>query len=98
MEVAIPLIALGSMYVISNQDEDNNKKEGYVNMGKPQNALPNVIPPQHPINFPKSKTNLSTNVRAYKNANQSTDKYFNQKVFEKHPNSSEQNFMTSNFC
>lgn len=83
MEVAIPLIALGSMYVISNQDEDNNKNEGYENMGKPKNALPNVIPSRHPINFPKSNANVSSNVRAYKNANQSTDKYFNQKVFER---------------
>ena len=80
-EIAIPLIALGSMYVISNQDDDKNI-EGYTNMGKPVNALPNVIPPEPPINFPKTKGVTSRNVRAYKNANQTTDKYFNQQVFK----------------
>ena len=37
-------------------------------MGKPQNALPNVIPQQHLIIFQKHQ--VSSNVRAYKNANQ----------------------------
>ena len=37
MELAVPLIALGGLFVASNQD---NKKEGYENMGK------NLIPCQ----------------------------------------------------
>ena len=38
-EFAIPLIALGSMYVLSNQ---NVKKEEFANMGKKQNYLPDT--------------------------------------------------------
>ena len=40
MELAVPLIALGGLYVASNQE---NKKEGYENMGKPVNSLPNFF-------------------------------------------------------
>lgn len=81
-EIAIPLIALGSMYVISNQDNDN-KMEGYENMGKHQNMLPNVVPPAKTINFPKQTPVTSANVKAYKNPNQATDKYFSQGVVER---------------
>ena len=69
MELAIPFLALGGMYVISNQSSrqcgDSNtsvktikhksKKENFDNMGKKRNYLPNTnIPPQ---NFPVSKQN-----------------------------------------
>ena len=54
MEVAIPLIALGGMYVISNQSSkpcnqvinkkknntQNNTKENFDNMGQQRNYLP----------------------------------------------------------
>ena len=57
MELAIPLIALGGMYVISNQSSQNSeplkkemRRENFGNMGKKSNYLPNTdIPPQ---NFP----------------------------------------------
>ena len=35
MELAVPLIALGGLYVASNQED---KKEGYESMGKPSNS------------------------------------------------------------
>lgn len=76
-ELAIPLIALGSMYVISNQDES---KEGYTNMGKPPNELPNVNPPVPAVNYPITKKVNDANVRIYKNPNQTTDKFYNQNV------------------
>ena len=38
-EIAIPLLALGSMYIISNQDKKNEK---FSNMFKNTNTLPNV--------------------------------------------------------
>ena len=79
-ELAIPLIALGSMYVISNQDES---KEGYTNMGKPPNELPNVNPPVPAVNYPITKKVNDANVRIYKNPNQTTDKFYNQNYF--HP-------------
>jgi hypothetical protein len=94
MELAIPLIALGGMYVISNQSNQscNNKKskiykENYTNMGKPgQNAgLPNTnIPPQ---NYPVSNlSELIDTVQEYPNPNVATDKYFNQNLYEKKQN------------
>ena len=65
MEIAIPLIALGGMYVVSNQSNENcskkeirqSQREKFTNMGirsnlgvRTDNYLPNTnIPPQ---NFP----------------------------------------------
>ena len=37
-ELAVPLIALGGLYIASNRKE----QEAYTNMGAPNNALPNV--------------------------------------------------------
>ena len=96
MEIAIPLIALGGMYVVSNQtNENSNKKEirksnqeNFTNMGirsnlgvKTDNYLPNTnIPPQ---NFPVSNINqLVDTVQEYPNPNTATDKYFNQNLYE----------------
>ena len=99
MELAIPLIALGGMYVISNQPSQNankpqnfnqNKgnnrvKEKFTNMGANPNYLPNtVVPPQ---NFPVTNINqLSDTVQEYINPNQATDKYFDQNIYEKRVN------------
>jgi hypothetical protein len=90
MELAIPLIALGGMYIISNQStqsSNENKKqikmnqENFTNMGKNPNYLPNTnIPPQ---NFPISNINqLVDTVQEYPNPNTATDKYFNQNAYE----------------
>ena len=78
-ELAIPIIALGGLYIASNQ-----KKEGYINMGAPKNALANVVPPPIPENYPVTKgVDPQTNVEYYPNPNQATDEYFQQNVFEK---------------
>ena len=95
MEVAIPLIALGGMYVISNQSSkpcnqdiinknnsrNNNIKENFDNMGKQRNYLPNtIIPPQ---NYPVTNLNqLVSTVQEYQNPNTATDKYFDQNLYE----------------
>lgn len=88
MEIAIPLLALGGMYVISNQENDilrNNKisKEKFVNMGKPKPAqyLPNTnIPPD---NYPiMNNSQLADNVEEYEGTNIASDKYFNQNVYQ----------------
>jgi hypothetical protein len=97
MEVALPLIALGGMYVISNQksntscnDKTQNfkKKENFTNMGARPNYLPNTnIPPQ---NFPVSNINqLVETVSEYPNPNVATDKYFNQNVYQNRVKSNE---------
>ena len=95
MEIAIPLIALGGMYVASNNSNNSNnlnnsnnsnnnkkeKKESFTNMGINQNYLPNTnIPPQ---NFPISNINqLVDTVQQYQNPNAATDKYFNQNLYQ----------------
>lgn len=87
MELAIPFIALGGMYIISNQNNDDKinkevkKKENFNNMGKPANSLPNTnIPPQ---NYPVSNLNqLVDTVQEYPNPNAATDKYFNQNLYQ----------------
>ena len=43
MEIAIPLIALGGMYVVSNQKKkSSDTREKFTNMGKHVNYLPNT--------------------------------------------------------
>ena len=85
MELAIPLLALGGMYIISNQSSKQNNKqqsqENYTNMGTKPNYLPNTnIPPQ---NFPVTNINEVLNtVQEYENPNAATDKYFNQNTYE----------------
>jgi hypothetical protein len=94
MELAIPLVALGGMYIISNQNKHSIKpKETFNNMGirtnlqqktsetPLSNYLPNTnIPPQ---NYPiMNNKELIDNVQEYPNPNTATDKYFNQNVYE----------------
>jgi hypothetical protein len=85
MELAIPLIALGGMYIVSNQSskkcDNNNNKENYTNMGRKINELPNTnIPPQ---NYPVPNINqLVDTVQEYPNPNVATDKYFDQNLYQ----------------
>ena len=98
MELAIPLIALGGMYVISEQNKkqsqpksqsqsqkkvsfDSSVKDGFTNMGKKTNHLPNTdIPPQ---NYPvMNDKELLDNTSHYVNPNVATDKYFDQNVYQ----------------
>jgi hypothetical protein len=97
MEIAVPLIALGGMYIISNQNnEDCTKKEirklnqeNFANMGMKSmrqnqlhgNYLPNTDIP--PQNFPVTNINqLVDTVQEYPNPNVATDKYFNQNLYQ----------------
>lgn len=91
MEIAIPLMALGGMYVISNQNSKSSNKnnttqngasrERFTNMGAPKNYLPNANIPAK--NYPVPNLNeLSDTVQEYSNPNTATDKYFNQNLYE----------------
>ncbi len=96
MELAIPLVALGGMYVISGNNKnkaksdkkvkfEDQKLEGFDNMGKKSNSLPNTnIPVQ---NYPvmNDKDLLDTTNR-YENPNVATDKYFNQNLYQNKEN------------
>ena len=98
MELAIPLVALGGMYVISNQTpnkkSNTNKKqkpEGFNNMGirtnlqASQTQFNNYLPNTNipPQNYPiMNNKELVDTVQEYPNPNVATDKYFNQNVYE----------------
>ena len=84
MELAIPLVALGGLYVVSNADKKGTTKEGFTSSG--QNGvrpLPNIDPPAVPLNYPVTKGPSANNVNRYLNPNQATDKYFAQTVYQK---------------
>ena len=85
MEVAIPLIALGSMFVISKQNKTNKNGpvsvEGYTNMTQQRNSLPGINPPIPAVNYPTLEpVTKSNNTSAYINPNQYSDKYYNPKT------------------
>jgi hypothetical protein len=79
MEIAIPLLALGSMYVASNQKKNaTSAKENYENMGRRANYLPNTSIPVS--NYPITQPNTGSNVNQFQNANAATDRYFARDV------------------
>ena len=98
MEIAVPLIALGGMYIISNQTtkQENKKKEirseNYANMGirtnlatKESELHGNYLPNTNvpPQNYPvTNKEQLADTVQEYLNPNAATDKYFNQNMYQ----------------
>lgn len=81
MELAIPIIALGGLFIVGSQRRKNNKKDNFESMGKPRNYLPNVdtLPQNYPV---VNVGELVDTVQQYPNPNQATDKYFNQTYFE----------------
>ena len=98
MELAIPLIALGSMYIVSNQSSNNSDGsqkrrlekgikniEGYQNLNNTK-ILPNTTTP--PQNYPITDLEqLKDTVQKYENPNTITDRYFNQGLYENSVNS-----------
>lgn len=98
MELAIPLLALGGMYVISNQSSTNNQEneealsdnqENFVDMGASRNNASdkNYLPNHNiiPQNFPVPNLNqvIEDTVQKYPNPNTATDKYFDQGAYQK---------------
>ena len=81
MELAIPIIALGGLFIVGSQRRKNNKKDNFESMGKPQNYLPNVdnLPQNYPV---VNMGELVDTVQEYQNPNQATDKYFDQSYFQ----------------
>jgi hypothetical protein len=75
MELAIPLIALGGMYVISNQKNNGTTtKESFKN-----NSLIKDLPQNYPI---INENELLDTDYKYSNPNTATDKYFNQTNYQ----------------
>ena len=97
MELAIPLVALGGMYVISNQTKNKEglkrKTDAFNNMGirtnlqesTPESNFSNYLPNTNipPQNYPiMNNKELIDNVQEYPNPNTATDKYFNQNAYQ----------------
>lgn len=98
MELAIPLVALGGMYIISNQNPNTNQnqnqqKETFNNMGirsnlqvpNTESRFNNYLPNTKvaPQNYPiMNNKELIDTVQEYPNPNTATDKYFNQNKYQ----------------
>ena len=83
-QLAIPLIALGGLYIISNhekEEDEENQREGFINE---INNIPQSLPVKPiAVNYPKLKNISQTAPRYFASPNQATDKYFNQSVYTK---------------
>tara|TARA_B110000285_G_scaffold229871_1_gene295467 strand:- start:619 stop:2427 length:1809 start_codon:yes stop_codon:yes gene_type:complete len=84
MELAIPIIALGTYFVASSKSKSSytHKKESFTNMGQRKSSLlPNTnIPPQ---NYPvMNETELVDTIQEYPNPNVATSTYLNQNEYE----------------
>lgn len=88
MEIAIPLVALGSMYLVANKKKVNNLNIEKFTPNNTENLkydkthnLPNMLPAK---NYPTAKfsstspNGIMQTMYNYPNPNQETDKYFNQ--------------------
>lgn len=79
MEILIPLVGLGGIYLISKQNEKN---EGYKNKTDelPNTDIPNKnYPSEYPVmNRETDTTSKLSNVNVFDNTGVYTDKYFNQ--------------------
>ncbi len=93
-EVAIPILALGVMYLIKQKNDDDEiepySKEGFNNVSAPQQRqlvagdARTYIPVKPPVNFPvDSGKDLNKNVKYYPSPNTATDRYFKQDAYEK---------------
>lgn len=82
MEIAIPGVALGLLYIANNQNRNNeNNKENFSNNGLPNTNIPNRnYPSEYPIVSNEiDQTSALSRVNRFDNNGVYTDKYFNQK-------------------
>jgi hypothetical protein len=90
MELAIPIVALGGMYLVSNQNKKNDAgsikslKESFITSNNPNNRAnnPNVLPNTNipTTNYPIMLPDTGSNVNAYPRPNAVTDKFYNASV------------------
>lgn len=95
MELAIPLLALGGLYVASKSENTKKTDEGFQN----QEALPNTDVPNknYPEEYPVESEELEQTselsvINKYDTPSVYTDKYFTEKIY---PESSSTNAFTS---
>jgi hypothetical protein len=79
MELAIPLVALGSLYVMNNQHKKSNESFRNITNELPNTNIPNKnYPDEYPLVVPElEKTSKLSTVNSYDSQGAYTDKYFN---------------------
>ena len=89
-EIAIPMVALGAMWLISNDKKKSHPQEGFDNVSGPHQQeliaghVKSHLPVNPPVNYPKpTYSELTSNTKYYPAPNAATDRYFQQKVYEK---------------
>jgi hypothetical protein len=85
MELALPLIALGGLYIASNQED---KTEGYSNMKQSADSILNYH--DTPVNYPVTKSVKNTQPNKYRDPNIVSDRYFKPSVFQEYRNGPDQ--------
>lgn len=84
--IAIPILALGGLYIMSSENDKNERpsacsnREGFVNMGENVNALPGVNPPQPVLNYPTTAEINADNIKKYMSGQQATDKFYHKDI------------------
>ena len=83
-EIAIPILALGSMYIMANQKKKEENYENLNNKPLPEGRVPRGVPVNPVQNYPVQKyKELGENTAYYPSPNTATDRYYQQDVYEK---------------
>jgi len=91
-EIAIPILGLGAMYILSNQNKEDeiSSQEKFTNRSGPRQRklqMGNVetgVPVRPPVNFPvQTFADVGDNPASYPAPNTATDRYYKQDVYEK---------------
>ena len=91
-EIAIPVLGLGAMYILSNQNKDDEvevpQQEKFTNRAATEARklqMGNVktgAPVKPPINFPvQTFSDVGDNPASYPSPNAATDRYYRQDVY-----------------
>lgn len=86
-EIAIPAIALGVMYILTNRGEEKNENfenisaqyQGKLKMGDATTGQPSDKPTNYPI---QTYDDIGKNPKTYPGKNSISDRYFRQDVYE----------------
>lgn len=89
-EIAIPAVALGAMYILSNRNEEKDVREGFENkaaqnqrtlkMGNVNNGVPAASRVNYPV---QTFSDVGNEPASYPSPNAATDRYYQQEVYEK---------------
>jgi len=89
-EIAIPVVALGAMWLINKGKNKKVEKEAFDNVSSRQQRklmgghIKSHLPVNPSVNYPKpTYSELTSNTKYYPAPNAATDRYYQQKVYEK---------------